>query len=113
MSDESICHECVYRLSKSPTQARCKRYPSFSVDAVDQCAGFRSLDSLKPNQRQVGGDHYTRHAIQPWDIIREYGLDFFEGNVIKYVLRHKGDRAEDLKKARHYLDYLIEREGGS
>lgn len=58
---------------------------------------------------QVGGDHYARHAIQPWDIIEEYRLDFWLGNVIKYVLRHKpGEtRLVDLQKARHYLDKRI------
>lgn len=59
---------------------------------------------------QVGGDHYVKHAIQPWDIWEEYGLNAFEGAVLKYLLRRKGDRVEDLKKARHTLDRLIETE---
>lgn len=57
---------------------------------------------------QVGGDHYRRHSIQPWDIWQEYGLNAFEGAVLKYLLRRKGDRVEDLRKARHTLDRLIE-----
>lgn len=57
---------------------------------------------------QVGGDHYQKHSIQPWDIWEEYGLDAFTGAVIKYLLRNKGNRLEDLKKARHTLDKLIE-----
>ena len=60
--------------------------------------------------RQEGGDHYRKMAIQPWDIIEAHNLDFWSGNVIKYILRRKDNRLEDLKKARHYLDYLIERE---
>ena len=61
------------------------------------------------NDRQEGGAHYKDAApVQPWDIIAMYGLDFFEGNVIKYVLRRKGSRVEDLKKARHYIDKKIE-----
>lgn len=59
---------------------------------------------------QVGGDHYSRHRIQPFDIIDEYDLNFYEGNALKYLLRQKGDRVTDLKKARHYIDVLIERE---
>jgi hypothetical protein len=62
------------------------------------------------SERQVGGDHYKQKAIQPWDIITEYRLDFFEGNVLKYLLRRKGDRLEDLKKAQHYLERKIELE---
>lgn len=58
--------------------------------------------------RQVGGDHYF-NPIQPWDIIRAWELNYWEGNIVKYVLRHKGkNKVEDLEKARHYLDYLIE-----
>lgn len=60
--------------------------------------------------KQVGGNHYVQYKIQPWHIIAEYGLDFWEGNVVKYVLRRKANRLEDLQKAKHYLEYLIERE---
>lgn len=59
---------------------------------------------------QVGGSHYSSHTIQPFDIIDEYDLNFYEGNALKYILRRKGDRLTDLKKARHYLDVLIEKE---
>ncbi|CAB4157664.1 SaV-like [uncultured Caudovirales phage] len=60
--------------------------------------------------RQVGGDHYKR-AHQPWEIIEEWGLDYWAGNVVKYVLRYKfKNGVEDLEKARHYLDYLIKKE---
>ena len=58
---------------------------------------------------QVGGDHYKKYEVQPWDIIEMYDLDFFEGNALKYLLRNKSDRLEDLKKCRHYLDKAIER----
>ena len=63
---------------------------------------------------QVGGQHYKDKAMQPWDIIDAWGLDFYAGNVLKYLLRykHKGG-VEDLKKALHYLDKLIEDENAS
>lgn len=59
---------------------------------------------------QVGGDHYRKFKIQPWDIWAEYGLDAFTATVVKYLLRagHKGSKLEDLRKARHTLDRLIE-----
>jgi hypothetical protein len=60
--------------------------------------------------RQVGGDHYRRYRFQPWQIVEEYGLDFFEGNALKYLLRRKGDRLQDLEKLQHYVGKLIERE---
>ena len=60
---------------------------------------------------QEGGDHYKGRAIQPVQYIHANGIGFFEGNVIKYVTRwrDKGGLA-DLRKARHYLDMLIELE---
>lgn len=60
---------------------------------------------------QVGGDHYSNMVIQPWEVIERGDLDFWEGNVIKYIMRYRAKNGlEDLEKARHYLDYLIERE---
>ncbi len=59
---------------------------------------------------QVGGSHYRDCAIQPVDFIEGNGLGFCEGNVIKYVTRWRAKGGvQDLKKARHYLDLLIER----
>jgi len=63
------------------------------------------------NKKQIGGTHYKSLPIEPWDIIEKNGLDYFRGNVIKYILRTKGtkgDRINDLKKAIHYIERLIE-----
>ena len=56
-------------------------------------------------------EHYTRGRIQAIQYIEANDLDFFEGNVVKYVTRYrfKGG-VEDLKKAKVYLDWLIQRE---
>lgn len=61
------------------------------------------------NDKQCGGQHYKAKAIQPWDFIVANGLPFLEGNVVKYVCRHreKGGLA-DLEKAKHYIEKLIE-----
>lgn len=68
-------------------------------------------DMLKGHNKQIGGDHYSKHKIQPFDVIDEYDLNYYEGNVLKYLLRHKDKNGiEDLKKAAHYLDVLIEKE---
>lgn len=68
-------------------------------------------DDVSANDHQVRGRHYQLRAIQPWDFIAAHGLNFFEGNIVKYVTRwrHKGG-VDDLRKARHYLDKLIELE---
>lgn len=63
----------------------------------------------KANDRQVGGSHYKEQAIQPWDFITANELPFLEGSVIKYVARHRQKGGvEDLEKAKHFLEKLIE-----
>jgi hypothetical protein len=59
--------------------------------------------------RQVGGDHYERCSIQPWQVITSNGLDYFEGTMLKYLLRHRNKNGkEDLLKLQHFLSYTIE-----
>ena len=59
-------------------------------------------------EKQVGGDHYNKHmGLQTWDIVDEYDLNYYEGNAVKYILRNKSNRIEDLKKAIHYLEKEI------
>lgn len=61
---------------------------------------------------QVGGGHYKDMAIQPVEFIHRNGIGFCEGCVIKYVSRWRAKGGvEDLKKARHFIDLLIEMEG--
>lgn len=63
---------------------------------------------------QVGGGHYKSLAIQPVEYIHKNGIPYLEGNVIKYVTRWRyKNGVEDLKKARHYLDLILEMEGES
>lgn len=60
-------------------------------------------------QVQEGGSHYKNMAIQPVEYIYKNDIGYFEGCVIKYVSRWKNKNGlEDLKKARHFLDLLIE-----
>ena len=63
---------------------------------------------MSANDRQTGGSHYQTD-IQPWDFIISNELGWCEGNIIKYVSRHKKKNGiEDLRKAQHYLEKLIE-----
>ena len=58
---------------------------------------------------QVGGNHYKDLKIQPVEYIHQNNLGFIEGSVIKYVTRWKSKNGvQDLRKARHFLDLLIE-----
>lgn len=65
--------------------------------------------AVKALDIQEGGDHYKSKGIQPIEYIFANKIGFAEGNIIKYVTRWKDKGGvEDLKKARHYLDLLIE-----
>lgn len=65
-------------------------------------------------ETQVGGSHYKNFKIQPVEFIHANNIPFLEGNVIKYVMRHKEKNGkQDLLKAKHYIDLLIEMEYGS
>ena len=65
------------------------------------------------SEKQIGGDHYEQMPIKPFQIIDAFGLDFYAGNALKYLLRAGRkpgtDVVEELKKARHYLDEMITR----
>lgn len=61
------------------------------------------------NANQVGGEHYKTKAIQPWDYIVSNNLGYLEGCVVKYVSRYKEKGGmQDLEKAAHYLQKLME-----
>jgi Protein of unknwon function (DUF3310) len=61
--------------------------------------------------RQVGGDHYKNHKIQPIEYIHANNIPFAEGCVIKYVSRWREKNGiKDLEKAKHFIEMLIELE---
>ena len=60
---------------------------------------------------QVGGNHYRGMKIQPVEYILANDIGFCEGCAIKYLSRWKSKGGvEDLRKARHFIDLLIEAE---
>ena len=61
--------------------------------------------------KQVGGSHYKKMKIQPSKFVIENELLFPEGNVIKYICRHRYKTGkEDLEKAVHFIEMIIERD---
>jgi len=67
-----------------------------------------------PLDMQVFGNHYKNMAIQPVEFIQKNNLPFIEGSIIKYVCRHKSkDGKQDLEKAKHFIELLIELEYGN
>jgi hypothetical protein len=64
---------------------------------------------MTASKQQIGGSHYRDFAIQPSEFIHKNGIGFLVGNVIKYVCRYKAKNGrQDLEKARHYIDLLLE-----
>lgn len=61
--------------------------------------------------KQVQGDHYKNNAIQPIVYIHANNLGFCEGNVVKYITRHRSKNgADDIRKVIHYCELLLELE---
>ena len=69
----------------------------------------KPIQHVSATDTQIGGDHYTKLAIQPMRYSMENGLDALQHTIIKYVTRFR-DKAgiEDLEKAKHCIDMLIE-----
>jgi hypothetical protein len=65
--------------------------------------------SPKATDKQVGGNHYKDCKIMPIEYITKNNLDFLEGNVVKYITRHKlKGGVEDIKKVIHYAELILE-----
>lgn len=63
--------------------------------------------------KQEGGNHYKDCAIQPIEYIHANDLDFFQGNIVKYVTRHKKKNgAQDLRKVIHYAELALQLQYG-
>lgn len=59
--------------------------------------------------RLKGSAHYTQDKIQTWDIALDWGLDPWRKDAIKYIQRcFRKDGIQDLQKAIHNLEYVIE-----
>lgn len=82
-----------------------------TIDAMREAEGILGDKQLKWSQwdLQVGGDHYKSMKIQPAKFALENKLDYCQANAIKYICRHESKNGkQDLEKAKHYIDLLIE-----
>jgi hypothetical protein len=67
------------------------------------------FDRVFPSMNQIGGEHY-KLKIQPYHFIMANDLNFFQGNVIKYVVRYqKKNGVQDLEKIIHYCELEIKK----
>lgn len=64
------------------------------------------------SEKQVGGEHYLKYRIQPKEFFHANGIPHMEASIMEYVLRWRDKGGEqDLRKAQHLIDLLIELEG--
>jgi hypothetical protein len=69
---------------------------------------------MSAREKQYGGDHYKKLGVEPWDVVGTWPqaqqVGFYRGNALKYLMRAgtKDDPMQEIQKARHYLDRLIE-----
>ena len=71
----------------------------------------QSTERSKESMNESDPKHYSNLPIEPWDFIQQNKLDFFEGNVIKYICRWKNKGGvDDLRKAITYIEKIIEGE---
>lgn len=68
---------------------------------------------MSARDEQIGGNHYKDMPIQPIEFIVKNNIPFMEGNIIKYICRHKNKNGkEDIKKVIHYCKLILELEYG-
>jgi len=68
-------------------------------------------EKMSANDTQISGNHYKGKPLQVWDFVAANNLGYFEGNIVKYVSRWKDKGGvDDLRKAKHYIEKLIELE---
>lgn len=77
------------------------------------CKEASKVDTTSALDTQEGGAHYKNLAIQPVEYIEKNALDYFQGNVVKYITRHKAKNgAQDIRKAMHYCQLILELQYG-
>lgn len=77
--------------------------PSLELYVSDIVKSASALD------KQVDGNHYASMKIQPIEFITANQLDFLQGNIIKYICRHKSKNGrKDIEKAIHYCELILE-----
>jgi hypothetical protein len=106
------CPECLPKYSKVPKKQKEKEIVVTLANMVAKTLEEPEVKTIElPKNEDVINhpSHYTRGKIEVIDFIEDQQLPYHLGNVIKYIARagYKGDKLEDLKKARWYLDRYI------
>jgi len=77
-------------------------------DDISDSEWDKQIDA-KASNRQVGGDHYKKLAIQPAEYCYKNKLNNLESEAVGYITRSRfKNGSEDIKKAIHTLEILLE-----
>lgn len=106
---EEDVHVCPHTAKTTPNEvgAFTKAMMKAAMDEKVDRAVVEKIEQ-SANDRQVGGTHYAGQ-MQHWDYVVANDLGYFEGQITKYITRwRKKNGMQDLQKAKHFLDKLIE-----
>lgn len=103
-----------YQHMNNCTDAGCK-FNEADVCPVLRIKNMRETPPItQPSLRQVGGDHYKKLAVQPWDVVDTWPIEqqigYYRGGGLKYLMRmgSKDESIQEIGKGIHYLEKLIE-----
>lgn len=111
-----IAKEVMGRRDKMPIPLSQEEAETLALALMQACApeveGDNLVGAVLPNAndpgKQVGGRHYAGR-FQHWDAVVLFGLDYFQGQITKYVFRWRDKNGvQDLEKAQHFLTKYIE-----
>lgn len=101
-TSEIRCQICTAEIGEN-----CKNLPGQC--GIPQRQHFDDVPALPALETQIGGSHYKDMAIQPMTYSMANGLDACQHTIVKYVSRFRQKNGiEDLEKAKHCIDLLIE-----
>ena len=69
---------------------------------------------MNARDKQIGGDHYKRMGVEPWDVVDTWPIEqrigYYRGGALKYVMRmgNKDEAPQEIGKGKHYLEKLLE-----
>ena len=91
-----------------PKRSMAESWDEYCVRAMQERRGQQMSNNAL--SKQVEGSHYKECKIQPVEYIVGNNLDFLEGNIVKYITRHKtkGEGSADIKKVIHYAELILE-----
>jgi hypothetical protein len=88
------------------------------LDSVGSRAGVGGNDLAVDSQGDLRPAYYQQGSLQPWDVIDAFQLDFYGGNVLRYLLRcgkkseeEGGGTIKDLIKCRTYINKMLKNAG--